>query len=176
MDDQLITDRYAIYNADCMDVMTQFPSESIHLSVYSPPFGGLYHYSSSERDLSNARDYDEFFEHYRYIIGELSRLTMPGRITAVHCMDVPTGNSGKDALTDFLATSSERTSRTDSITSPDITSGRSRSEFATEPSPRTSPIRQSWTTPAGAALPAPTTCWYSASAATTQLRSRTPPD
>lgn len=101
MDDQLITDRYAIYNADCMDVMTQFPSESIHLSVYSPPFGGLYHYSSSERDLSNARDYDEFFEHYRYIIGELSRLTMPGRITAVHCMDVPTGNSGKDALTDF---------------------------------------------------------------------------
>ena len=101
MDDQLITDRYAIYNADCMDVMTQFPSESIHLSVYSPPFGGLYHYSSSERDLSNARDYDEFFEHYGYIIAELSRLTMPGRITAVHCMDVPTGNSGKDALTDF---------------------------------------------------------------------------
>lgn len=101
MDDQLITDRYAIYQADCMDVMPQFPAESIHLSVYSPPFGGLYHYSSSERDLSNARDYEEFFEHYGYIIAELARLTVPGRMTAVHCMDVPTGNSGKDALTDF---------------------------------------------------------------------------
>ena len=101
MVDQLITDRYAIYNADCMDVMQQFPAESIHLSVYSPPFGGLYHYSSSERDLSNARDYIEFFEHYGFVIEQLARLTMPGRLTAVHCMDVPTGNSGKDALTDF---------------------------------------------------------------------------
>lgn len=99
--DQIITDRYAIYNGDCMDVMAALPDASIHLSVYSPPFGGLYHYSSSERDLSNARDYTEFFEHYGYVVADLARLTMPGRMTAVHCMDVPTGNSGKDALVDF---------------------------------------------------------------------------
>jgi hypothetical protein len=98
---QLITDRYAIYNGDCMEVMAALPPESIHLSVYSPPFGGLYHYSSSDRDLSNARNYGEFFEMYGYVIEELARVTMPGRMTAVHCMDVPTGNSGKDALTDF---------------------------------------------------------------------------
>lgn len=99
--DQLITDRYAVYLGDCIDVMGALPDESVHLSVYSPPFGGLYHYSSSERDLSNARDYDEFFGHYGYVIAEKARVTMPGRMTAVHCMDVPTGNSGKDALTDF---------------------------------------------------------------------------
>ena len=99
--DQVITDRYAIYNGDCMEMMAALPPESMHLSVYSPPFGGLYHYSSSDRDLSNARDYEEFFEHYGYIVQELFRVTMPGRMTAVHCMDVPTGNSGKDALTDF---------------------------------------------------------------------------
>jgi hypothetical protein len=73
----------------------------VHLSVYSPPFGGLYHYSSSEHDLSNSRDYDEFFEHYEYIVRELARLTMPGRMTGVHCMDVPSGNSGRDHLRDF---------------------------------------------------------------------------
>lgn len=99
--DQQITDKYAAYNGDCLEVLPTIPDGSMHLSVYSPPFGGLYHYSSSERDLSNARDYDEFFTHYGYVIGELARVTMPGRITAVHCMDVPTGNSGKDALTDF---------------------------------------------------------------------------
>ena len=99
--DQLITDRYAIYNADCIEVMSELPDASVALSVYSPPFGGLYHYSSSERDLSNARDYGEFFDHYGYVVDELFRLTMPGRMTAVHCTDVPTGNSGKDTLTDF---------------------------------------------------------------------------
>lgn len=99
--DQQTTDRWAIYNGDCMEVMPSLPDGSIHLSVYSPPFAGLYHYSSSERDLSNARDYGDFFEQYEYVVRELHRLTMPGRITAVHCMDVPTGNSGRDALTDF---------------------------------------------------------------------------
>jgi hypothetical protein len=99
--DQQITDRYAIYNGDCIPVMQSLPDASIHLSVYSPPFAGLYHYSSSERDLSNSRSYAEFFDHYGFVVGEISRLTMPGRITAVHCMDVPTGNTGRDALTDF---------------------------------------------------------------------------
>jgi len=99
--DQAITDRYAIYNGDCMEVMPTLPDGSVHLSVYSPPFAGLYNYSSSDRDLSNCRDYDEFFQHYGFVVRELARLTMPGRASAVHCMDVPTGNTGRDALTDF---------------------------------------------------------------------------
>lgn len=99
--DQLIGDRFAIYNGDCIEVMQKLPAASVHLSVYSPPFGGLYHYSSNERDLSNSADYDEFFAHYTFVVRELHRLTLPGRMTAVHCMDVPTGNSGVDALIDF---------------------------------------------------------------------------
>jgi len=85
------TDCYAIYNGDCIEVMQGLPKESVHLSVYSPPFGGLYHYSSSERDLSNCRDYDQFFEHYTFVVREIERLTVPGRLTGVHCMDVPRG-------------------------------------------------------------------------------------
>lgn len=100
--DQVITDSYALYLADCMEVMPELPDGSVHLSVYSPPFAGLYHYSSSERDLSNARSYEEFFEHYAFVVRELYRLTMPGRMTAVHCMDIPTSNNGKtDGLVDF---------------------------------------------------------------------------
>lgn len=98
---QEITDRYAIYNGDCIEVMATLPSQSIHLSVYSPPFAGLYHYSSSAHDLSNCRNYDEFLNHYAYVVSALARLTMPGRITAVHCMDVPSGNCGTDHLIDF---------------------------------------------------------------------------
>jgi DNA modification methylase len=99
--EQVITDRYAIYNGDCMEVMGGLPDASIHLSVYSPPFAGLYQYSSSERDLSNCVSYDQFFEHYEYVVREIARLTIPGRMTAVHCMDVPTGNTGCDSLMDF---------------------------------------------------------------------------
>lgn len=100
--DQVITDEYAIYNADCMEVMAELPDNKVGLSIYSPPFGGLYNYSSDERDLSNADSYEEFFEQYGYIVAELHRITMPGRITAVHCMDVPQSNSGKgDRYKDF---------------------------------------------------------------------------
>jgi DNA modification methylase len=81
--------------------MPTLPAESVHLSVYSPPFGGLYHYSSSERDLSNARSYEEFFDHYEFVVEELFRATMPGRMTCVHCADVPSGNCGCDHLRDF---------------------------------------------------------------------------
>jgi DNA modification methylase len=99
---QSITDRYAVYNGDCMEVMPTLPEGSVALSVYSPPFAGLYQYSSSERDLSNSRDYDEFMAHYRYVVDELYRLAMPGRMTAVHCMDIPRSNTGRgDSLLDF---------------------------------------------------------------------------
>jgi hypothetical protein len=99
--DQVIADRYAIYNGDCIEVMRSLPDSSIHLSIYSPPFCGLYNYSSDPRDLSNCRDYDEFFVHYDFVVKEIARLTMPGRMSAVHCMDVPMGNTGCDATADF---------------------------------------------------------------------------
>jgi len=100
--DQSITDRYAVYNGDCMEVMPGLPDGSVALSVYSPPFAGLYQYSSSERDLSNSRNYDEFMQHYAFVVAELLRLAMPGRMTAVHCMDIPMSNTGRgDALLDF---------------------------------------------------------------------------
>ena len=99
--DQKITENYAIYNGDCVPVMKQFTKDSIHLSVYSPPFGGLYHYSSSPNDLSNCKSYEEFFTHYEFVVNDLFRITIPGRMTCVHCMDVPSGNSGTDHLRDF---------------------------------------------------------------------------
>lgn len=99
--DQKITEQFAIYNGDCVEVMAGLRSESIHLSIYSPPFAGLYHYSSSEKDLSNCASYEEFFRHYDFVVEQVFRLTMPGRMTVVHCMDVPTGNTGCDSYIDF---------------------------------------------------------------------------
>jgi DNA modification methylase len=104
--EQVIHDDYALYLGDSCEVLLELPDSSVHLSCYSPPFatdkgGALYHYSSSERDLSNCDSYPQFWKHYAYIIRELARVTMPGRITAVHCTDIPSGNSGNDHLTDF---------------------------------------------------------------------------
>lgn len=96
-----ITSKYAVYNGDCIDVMGALPASSIHFSVYSPPFGGLYHYSSDERDLSNCSGYDQFFEHYEFVVRQLERITFPGRLTAVHVTDIPSGNTGEDHLIDF---------------------------------------------------------------------------
>lgn len=99
--DQRVTDTYAIYLGDCVEGMQALPDNSIHLSVYSPPFGGLYHYSSDDRDLSNCPDYKSFFDHYEFVVRELARITIPGRMTAVHCMEIPRSNSGTDSLIDF---------------------------------------------------------------------------
>jgi len=101
VEEQKITDKYSVYLGDCVEVMKDLPKESIHLSIYSPPFGGLYQYSSDARDLSNSLDYKEFFEHYAYVIQGIYDLTLPGRMSAVHCMDIPTGNTGLDHLKDF---------------------------------------------------------------------------
>jgi len=87
--DQTIQDNYALYHGDCIEVMSDMPEGSFGMSIYSPPFGGLYNYSSSERDLSNCSTYEEFFEHYEYVVRDLYRITSPGRISAVHCMDIP---------------------------------------------------------------------------------------
>lgn len=96
-----ITEQYAIYNGDCMDVMKDLPDSKIDLSIYSPPFGGMYHYSSDERDLSNSKNYAEFFVHYEYIVKEIARLTKPGRFSCVHCMDVPRDGANTAGYFDF---------------------------------------------------------------------------
>jgi hypothetical protein len=99
---QDITESYALYNGDCVEVMDEFPKGCIHLSIYSPPFAGLYQYTSDERDLSNNPDYESFLRHYEFVISELHRVTIPGRMSAVHIMDIPKSNTGKgDGLMDF---------------------------------------------------------------------------
>lgn len=104
--DQAITEDYAIYHGDCCEVLGTLPDGSIHLSVYSPPFateggGALYNYSSSPRDFSNSRSYNEFFDQYEVLVEQLTRVTMPGRISAVHCMDVPRDGANICGYTDF---------------------------------------------------------------------------
>lgn len=86
--DQLVTDRYAIYNSDCMLVLPTLEKESVDLVLYSPPFAGLYNYSSSENDFSNCESKEQFLEQYEFLVSELSRVTKAGRINAVHCTDV----------------------------------------------------------------------------------------
>ncbi len=99
--EQDLTETWAIYNGDCCEVLPTLPAESVHLALYSPPFGGLFHYSSSERDLSNARSYEEFFRHYEFVVAETARVLLPGRIAAVHVMDVPKDGANLCGWTDF---------------------------------------------------------------------------
>jgi len=99
--DQVITDDYAAYNGDCVKVMQTLPDECIHLSIYSPPFAGMYQYSSDPADLSNCNGYDEFMEHYRHVVRQIHRMTLPGRMTAVHCQDVPILRPQDHHLSDF---------------------------------------------------------------------------
>lgn len=87
--DQVVTDDYAAYNGDSCEVLPSFPPQSMDMCIFSPPFADLYCYSDSPNDLGNCRSYAEFFEHFGFVIGELARLVKPGRICAVHCMDVP---------------------------------------------------------------------------------------
>jgi DNA modification methylase len=86
--DQIVTDRYAIYNSDCMYVLPTMEDNSVDLSIYSPPFAGLYNYSSSENDFSNCENKEQFLDQYEFLVKEIARVTKAGRITAVHCTDV----------------------------------------------------------------------------------------
>ena len=86
--EQLVTDNYAIYSSDCMYVMPTLEDKSIDLSVYSPPFAGLYNYSSSDNDFSNCESKEQFLEQYEYLVEQIARVTKDGRITAVHVTDV----------------------------------------------------------------------------------------
>lgn len=92
--EQLITEDYAIYNSDCMYVLPTLKEASIDLSVYSPPFAGLYNYSSSENDFSNCETREQFLQQYEFLILEIARVTKPGRISAVHCTDIMNKDGG----------------------------------------------------------------------------------
>ena len=92
-----------MFHGDCVEVSKGIPDKSVHLSVFSPPFSSLYTYSNSERDMGNCKDDDSFFTHFGFLIKELYRVTMPGRICAVHCMDLPTSKQhhGVIGIRDF---------------------------------------------------------------------------
>lgn len=100
---QEITDRYAIYHADCVDVLRSLPDNSVHFSVFSPPFASLYTYSPSPRDMGNVATHDEFHEQHQFMIRELFRVLKPGRLASIHCMLLPTSKmrDGFIGLSDF---------------------------------------------------------------------------
>lgn len=101
--DQALSDRFALYNGDCIDVIRGLADNSVHYSVFSPPFASLYTYSSSPRDMGNAASHAEFFDHFKYLAPELYRVTKPGRLLSFHCMLLPTSKArdGYIGLTDF---------------------------------------------------------------------------
>ncbi|NTF54889.1 site-specific DNA-methyltransferase [Agrobacterium rhizogenes] len=90
--EQVITDRYAIYQGDACELIRGVPGESVHFGIHSPPFEGLYKFSNYDRDISN-NDGPRFWEHYAFLISELFRVTKPGRIHSVHCMQLPTSKT-----------------------------------------------------------------------------------
>jgi DNA modification methylase len=100
---QKTTERYSMFHGDCVDVAKTLPDNTIDLSIHSPPFSNLYIYSADPRDMGNTKDDEEFFEHYRYLIPEMLRITKPGRIAVVHCKDLPlyAGRDGAAGLKDF---------------------------------------------------------------------------
>lgn len=101
--DQSLTEKYAIYNADTVEVAQHMESESVDFSVFSPPFASLYTYSNSDRDMGNVKSHAEFWEQYRYLIIEQIRVMKPGRNVAIHCMNLPTSkqNDGFIGINDF---------------------------------------------------------------------------
>lgn len=86
--DQLVTDEFAVYQGDACELIRAIPAESVHFGIHSPPFEGLYKFSAFDRDISNSEG-DQFWEHYAFLISELLRVTKPGRLHSVHCMQLP---------------------------------------------------------------------------------------
>ena len=87
--DQRIEEFYSIYHGDSCEVVKGIPDNSIHYTIFSPPFSSLYTYSNSDRDMGNSKDDDEFYEHFRYLVTELYRIIMPGRLLSFHCINIP---------------------------------------------------------------------------------------
>lgn len=102
---QMIDDKYAIYNGDSCEIAKNIPDNSIHYTLFSPPFASLYTYSNSDRDMGNSKGDDEFYDHFIYLARELYRITMPGRLLSFHCMDLPMmkERDGVIGLKDFPA-------------------------------------------------------------------------
>lgn len=103
MSDSTITSKFALYNGDCIEVMRNMPANSVHYSVFSPPFSSLYTYSNSPRDMGNVRSDSEFFEHFAFLVDELMRVLKPGRLLSFHCMPLQASNRvhGNDGIRDF---------------------------------------------------------------------------
>lgn len=101
--DQQVTDDWAMYNSDCIDVLRGMPDDSMHYSIFSPPFASLYTYSASPRDMGNCTSHEEFFAQFRFLVPELYRVMKPGRLLSFHCMLLPTSKArdGVIGLTDF---------------------------------------------------------------------------
>ena len=101
--DQVITGDYALYNGDCVEVVRGLPSNSVHYSIFSPPFASLYTYTDSDSDMGNVRDHAEFFAHFQFLVTDLFRVIKPGRLLSFHCMNLPTSKvrDGVIGLTDF---------------------------------------------------------------------------
>lgn len=91
--DQVVTDRFAAYHGDCVEVLSGLPPRSVDYSIFSPPFSSLYTYSDSPNDMGNVKDDHEFFAQFRFLVGELLRVTKPGRLLSFHCMNLPTSKT-----------------------------------------------------------------------------------
>lgn len=100
---QVINDKYCIYNGDSCEIIKDIPDNSIHYSIFSPPFADLYVYSNSERDMGNCKTKAEFYNHFKFLIEELYRVLMPGRLLSFHCMNLPTSKQrdGFIGINDF---------------------------------------------------------------------------
>ena len=101
--DSTIGENFALYNGDCVDVLRGIPAQSVHYSIFSPPFASLYTYSNSPRDMGNCRTNEEFFEHFAFLVTELKRVMRPGRNVSFHCMLFPASKErdGFIGLKDF---------------------------------------------------------------------------
>lgn len=86
---QSVCDHFALYQGDCVEVLQGLPDGSVHYSIFSPPFASLYTYSDSDRDMGNCKDDEEFQQHFSFLIHELWRVLIPGRLVSVHCMNLP---------------------------------------------------------------------------------------
>jgi DNA modification methylase len=89
VNNQTITEQYSLYQGDCCEVIKGLPEASVHYTIFSPPFSSLYSYSASERDMGNCQTDKQFFGHFDYLIPELLRVTLPGRLCSVHSMIMP---------------------------------------------------------------------------------------
>ena len=103
--EQVVENNYAIYHGDSVDIAKNIPDDSVHYTLFSPPFSSLYTYSNSDRDMGNCKGDDEFYTHFKFLAEELYRITMPGRLLSFHCMDLPLmkQRDGVIGLKDFPA-------------------------------------------------------------------------